>query len=156
MRFAALAFAVLGTAGIVVADAPLGKKPAYTDRELSPFPNAQAITKRIWVPGLDDGYVPQGVTFQAGVLFISSYRSTDPKQDRGPCRVFAVDPETGIVLSQIDLPSQCGHAMPIGIEDISFEPGGALWSLSEAGSRRWNAWSAFYPLALRIDVSLLR
>ena len=292
MRFAALAFAVLGTAGIAVAEAPLGKKPAYTDRELSPFPNAQAISKRIWVPGLDDGYVPQGVTFQAGVLFISSYRSTDPKQDRGPCRVFAVDPETGIVLSQIDLPSQCGHAggiargpgrnivvadsrhvfeievsglergkllrvvraaalagklkgsfaagaadglwlgayersgepklylipwaklrqpklseidtveavplpllaqgaafdgegdlwitrsgsrfgelvkldrktgavlvrhaMPIGIEDISFEPGGALWSLSEAGSRRWNAWSAFYPLAFRIDVSLLR
>ncbi len=252
----------------------------------------QAITKRIWLPGLDDGYVPQGVTFQAGVLFISSYRSTDPKQDRGPCRVFAVDPETGGALSQIDLPPQCGHAggiargpggnivvadsrhifeievsvrergkllrvvrvtaltgklkgsfaagtadglwlgayersgdpklyliawaklrqpklseadagealplpllaqgaafdgkgdlwitrsgsrfgelakldrksgavlarhaMPIGIEDISFEPGGALWSLSEAGSRRWNAWSAFYPLAFRIDVDRLR
>ncbi len=292
MRFAAAGFVLLGLTAGAFADGPLGAKPGYTARELSPLPNAQAITKRIWVPGLDDGYVPQGMTFQAGVLFISSYRSTDTKQDRGPCRVFAVDPETGRVLSHLDLPPQCGHAggiarapqgnivvadsrhaleievsglergkllrvvraagltgklkgsfaagtaeglwlgayersgdpklylvpwaklrqeklseadaseavslpllaqgaafdgkgdlwitrsgsrfgelvkldrksgtvlarhaMPIGIEDISFEPGGALWSLSEAGSQRWNAWSAFYPLAFRIDVDRLK
>ncbi len=292
MRFALVALAVLAAAGTALADAPLGKKPGYTARELSTLPNTQAITKRIWLPGLDDGYVPQGVTFQAGVLFVSSYRSTEPKQDRGPCRVFAIDPETGEVLSQLDLPPECGHAggiargpqgnivvadsrhvfeielsqrergklmrvvravaltgklkgsfaagtadglwlgayersgepklyriqwtklaqpklseadaskaislpllaqgaafdaagnlwvtrsgsrfgelvkldrnsgavlarhaMPIGMEDISFEPGGALWSLSEAGSQRWNAWSAFYPLAFRIDVDRLR
>lgn len=292
MRFAAAAFVFLALTAAAFADDPLGRKPGYTARELSPFPNAQSITKRIWLPGLDDGYVPQGVTFQAGALFISSYRSTDPKRDRGSCRVFAVDPETGIVLSQLDLPPQCGHAggiargpggnivvadsrhifeievsrrergkllrvvraaaltgklkgsfaageaeglwlgayersgepkfylipwtklrqsklsevdaseavplpllaqgaafdgkgdlwitrsgsrfgelmkldrktgavlvrhaMPIGIEDISFEPGGALWSLSEAGSQRWNAWSAFYPLAFGIDVDRLK
>ncbi len=45
--------------------------------------------------------------------------------------------------------------MPVGAEGISFEPGGALWTLSEAGSRRWSEWKAFYPLAFRFDVGLL-
>jgi len=292
MRTVAILFAFLALASAAQAQDVLGKRPAYTDRELTKFPNADAITAKIWLPGLDEGYVPQGVTFQGGVLYVSSYRSTDQKQDRGPCRVFALDPATGSVLSQLDLPSQCGHAggiargpngnivvadtrhvfeiglsrnergkmtgvvrsaalsgklkgsfaagttdglwlgayersgepklyriswanlsqvklseadadeaiplpllaqgaafdpagglwvtrsgsrfgelakldrksgevlarfaMPIGMEDISFEPGGALWSLSEAGSQRWNTWSAFYPLAFRIDVTRLK
>jgi len=59
-----------------------------------------------------------------------------------------LDRKSGAVLSR--------HDMPIGIEDVSYEPGGALWSLSEAGSKRWNAWPAFYPLAFRIDVKLLK
>lgn len=292
MRITASALAVLLLTGIAGAEAPLGKQPGYTSRALSPLPNGQAVTKSIWAPGLDEGYVPQGVTFLNGRLFISGYLSTDPAQDRGPCRLFTLDPASGRVLSFLDLPAQCGHAgglakgprgnifvadsrhlfeielserspgepgqvvrtvalsgqlkgsfaastadgiwlgayerngepklfripwaalrqpkiseaqaveaialpllaqgaafdgsgalwitrsssklgellkidrksgaillrfpMPIGIEDIGFEPDGALWSLSEAGSKRWNAWSAFYPLAFRLDVNLLK
>ncbi len=292
MRIAASVLATLLLTGLAGAEGPLGKQPAYTSRALSALPNGQAITKQIWLPGLDEGYVPQGVTFLNGRLFVSSYMSTDPNQSRGPCRVFMIEPETGRVLSHIDLPPQCGHAgglakgprgnifvadtrhlfeievkaqkpdefgrvlrvialagklkgsfaaatsdaiwlgayeregepklykipwaalqqqkiseaqaaeavtlplhaqgaafdanndlwvtrsgskfgellkldrksgavlsrhqMPIGLEDISFEPGGALWSLSEAGSKRWNAWSAFYPLAFQVDVKVLK
>lgn len=292
MRIATSAFAFLLLTGFAIAEGPLGKQPAYTSRQLSPLPNGQAVTRKFWLPGLEEGYVPQGVTFLNGRLFVSSYLSADPKQDRGPCRLFMIEPETGRVLSRLDLPAQCGHAggltkgqrgniivadtrhlfeieitkqkpdefgrvlrvialvgklkgsfaastsdaiwlgayeregepklfkipwaalqqpkiseaqateavalplnaqgaafdasndlwvtrsgskfgellkldrksgavllryeMPIGVEDISFEPGGALWSLSEAGSKRWNAWSAFYPLAFRVDVKLLK
>jgi hypothetical protein len=273
------------------AENPLGVKPAYTARELTPIPNAQAIERRIWLPGIDDGYVPQGIVFLNGTLFVSTYRSMDRKQDRGPCRLYALDTNSGVVFGHLDLPASCGHAggltigrpgrlivsdarvifeieltrseaqigrvtrsvklsdgvkgsfaaseedgfwlgqyerteigrihkfpwaalakkeltradaieevaaplysqgatfdgaggfwvmrsgsmlgelvrldrktsavverfqMPVGAEGISFESGGALWTLSEAGSRRWNEWKAFYPLALRFDPKLLK
>lgn len=47
-------------------------------------------------------------------------------------------------------------AMPVGAEGISFAPDGTLWTLSEAGSQRWNDWAAFYPLAFRFDPALLK
>jgi sugar lactone lactonase YvrE len=64
----------------------------------------------IWAPGIDDGYVPQGVTWADGAVYLSSYQSTDPRTDRGPCRLFKVDPESGNSLGQLDLPGDCGHA----------------------------------------------
>jgi hypothetical protein len=63
----------------------------------------------IWAPGIDDGYVPQGITVAEGLLLVSSYKSTDPKVDRGPCRVFKVDPQTGEYTGHFDLPEDCGH-----------------------------------------------
>jgi hypothetical protein len=267
-----------------------GTAPTYSERQLSPVPNAQALQRRIWLPGIDDGYVPQGIIFFDGKLFVSSYRSIDQKQDRGPCRLFALDPKSGAMLGHLDLPPSCGHAggltagqngrlivsdsriifeieltpgaqigrvtrslrlrgavkgsfvakerdgfwlgqyeraeparmfkfpwsaldkkeiseadavetisipvfaqgaafdfagalwlmrsgsamgelakidrktgavlarfdMPAGSEGISFEPGGALWTLSEAGSKRWSNWKAYYPLAFRFDMHLLK
>jgi sugar lactone lactonase YvrE len=64
----------------------------------------------IWAPVIDDGYVPQGLTWADGVLYLSSYQSIDPKIDRGPCRIYKVDPETGNTLGLFDLPEDCGHA----------------------------------------------
>ncbi len=274
------------------AQAPLGAKPTYTSRELTPVPNARAVQRRIWIPALDEGFVPQGIVFLDGRLFISGYFSIDRKQDRGPCRLIALDAKTGAALGHLDLPASCGHAgglargspgrlivtdarvlfeielmvragdpigrvvsrvkldppvkgsfvaseesgvwigqyeraeparmfrfpwaalgkktlaeadavetvsipalaqgaafdasgalwimrsgstlgeivkldrasgaslarfaMPAGGEGISFEPDGALWTLSEAGSRRWSHWKAFYPLALRFEMPLLQ
>lgn len=65
---------------------------------------------RIWSPGLADGWVPQGVAVGDGALWVAAYRSTDPKQSRGPCRVFRVDPAHGRVTGQFALPPSCGHA----------------------------------------------
>jgi streptogramin lyase len=48
------------------------------------------------------------------------------------------------------------HAMPVGAEGISFAPDGLFWTLSEAGSQRWNDWPAFYPLAFRFDPKRLQ
>lgn len=284
----AAAFLTLSSSGH--AEEPLGTKPAYVTRKLAPIPNVQALTRRIWLPGLQDGYVPQGLVYLDGKIFVSSYRSTTREQDRGPCRLFAMDAQNGAVLGHLDLPESCGHAgglaigqrghllvidtrvlfeveltkgqpigrvlrsvkirapvkgsfgaieadgfwlgqyerkepaymhkfawaslakdeiteadavavlpipifaqgaafdaagelwltrsgsklgelvkldretgaviarfeMPAGIEGISFEKGGALWALSEAGSQRWSAWAGFYPLALRFEIGRLK
>jgi hypothetical protein len=92
------------------ADEPLGRKPEASTRPLSDVPNASAIVARMWLPGHDEGYVPQGLAFSAGRLVLSTYRSTDPKQDRGPCRVFFIVPTSGTVEASLDLPASCGHA----------------------------------------------
>ena len=287
--FPLLIAAILIAAAPAFAQAPLGQAPAYSQRALTPVPNAPAMTRLIWVPGIDDGYVPQGLTYLGGALFVSSYLSTSILQDRGPCRLYRINPGTGAVTGQMDLPSTCGHAggiakgrrghivvadtriifeialdqgagigrvtrsakltgqvkgsfaagaadglwlgayerdgssrifkflwktlgketlgeadaaaslplperaqgaafdeagrlwimssgsrsgelarldsagavearyaMPAGSEDISFEPGGALWSLSEAGSRRWSGWATHFPVIFRLDVKKLR
>lgn len=88
----------------------LGKKPAHVWGGPSSVVNEQAITKMIWAPGIDDGYVPQGVTWAEGTLYLSAYQSTDPKTDRGPCRIYKVDTQSGATLGQFDLPTDCGHA----------------------------------------------
>lgn len=106
---ALLALAAMMVATPVLAD-PLGRRPIYSDRPLSAVPNEAAVTARIWAPGLDDGYVPQGVAFVGGALYISSYRSDNKEQDRGPCRLYRVDPRTGQVTASLDLPADCGHA----------------------------------------------
>jgi sugar lactone lactonase YvrE len=94
---------------IMAADV-LGEKPRHIWGGPSSVPNDQAITKRIWAPGIDDGYVPQGVTWADGVVYLSSYRSTDPKVDKGPCRIYKVDGKSGKTLGEFDLPEDCGHA----------------------------------------------
>jgi sugar lactone lactonase YvrE len=84
--------------------------PVYTDRTLSEAPNAGAMSRLIWSPGLDEGYVPQGLTVLDGAIFVGAYRSEDTKQSRGPCRIYRLDPKIGAVTGSLDLPSQCGHA----------------------------------------------
>ena len=265
-----------------------GAAPTYTDRKLSDVPNAAAMTARLWIPGLDEGFVPQGVAMVGTDLFVSSYRSVDSKQGRGPCRLYRIDPASGALHGTLDLPASCGHAgglargpsgrlfvadtravfevvldtaavgevvrtinltgavrgsfaagtedalwlgtyakdgeprlfkfsfaglkdvlgeadaaqslllpkeaqggafdasgrlwitrsgsrfgelmqldtmtgdvrgryaMPAGIEDLSFDADGQLWSLSEAGSRRWLGWETFFPVIFRIDPQRLR
>ncbi|MGD9829536.1 MAG: hypothetical protein AB7E70_16940 [Hyphomicrobiaceae bacterium] len=93
----------------VVAD-PLGQRPAYSGRSLSTVANGQAITRRIWVPGLAEGYVPQGLTVVDGALYLAAYKSRSKAQSRGPCRIFRLSPETGAVTGTLDMPSSCGHA----------------------------------------------
>lgn len=87
-----------------------GKKPAHVWGGPSSVANEQAITRAIWAPGIDEGYVPQGLTIADGQVLVSGYRSTDTKVDKGPCRVFRLDPATGALNGQFDLPEDCGHA----------------------------------------------
>ena len=94
---------------IMAADV-LGKKPRHVWGSPSSVVNVQALTKLIWAPGIDDGYVPQGLTVAEGSVLVSGYKSTDPKVDRGPCRVFKVDVKSGEYTGQFDLPEDFGHA----------------------------------------------
>lgn len=89
---------------------PLGVRPAHLSAFSAGVANYQAIDRLIWAPGIDDGYVPQGLAWGDGALYLSAYRSTDPKVDRGPCRLFRIDPDSGTTLGQFDLPPDCGHA----------------------------------------------
>ncbi|HUS97228.1 MAG TPA: hypothetical protein VMX97_10845 [Hyphomicrobiaceae bacterium] len=108
IRAAILAYFMLQT--LPASADSLGNRPAYTSRELSAVANREAITKSIWAPGIDDGYVPQGITFIEGGVYMSAYLSTTLSPARGPCRVYRLDPATGAVTSTLDLPSSCGHA----------------------------------------------
>jgi hypothetical protein len=88
----------------------LGVKPGYIWGGVSSVPNEQAIKKMIWAPGLEEGYVPQGLTFFAGNVLVAGYQSTDPKIDKGPCRIFSVSANDGKLTGYFDMPADCGHA----------------------------------------------
>jgi hypothetical protein len=88
----------------------LGQKPNYVHEITSSVPNMQAITRMIWAPGLEDGYVPQGMTYAGHAVYMSAYRSTNSKSGKGLCRIFKVEPKTGALLGHFDMDSKCGHA----------------------------------------------
>ena len=87
-----------------------GKKPQHVASQFPDTPNQQAIKQAIWAPGIDEGFVPQGMTWADGSVYISSYQSTNPKQDTGPCRLFKTNPVNGKLLGEFNLPAECGHA----------------------------------------------
>src|ERR1700719_846725 len=119
-RWLAVAAAALVT-GVCVAQvvvpaadtspAPIaGIAPSYGPKTVSAVPNATAIVRRIWLPGLDAGYDPQGLVVDGGGIYVSAYRSESLGVRRGPCRVIRIDIETGGPTGYVDVPSPCGHA----------------------------------------------
>ncbi len=62
-------------------------------------------------------------------------------------RLQKVDRDSGRIIAE--------YAMPAGIEDIEFAPDGMLWAVSEAGSKRWNAWPVFFPITFSLDPTAL-
>ena len=111
------ALALVGGAGISLADRDpevggpiLGTRPSYGPAPTMAVPNAAAIDRQIWMPGLDSGWDPQGLAYARGSLFVSAYRSRRFDTYRGPCRVFRLDPATGEETGRLDVPRPCGHA----------------------------------------------
>lgn len=112
------AFALIAVCGIAPVPhrlalgsrAILGQKPSYGPASISEVPNFAAIDRLIWVPGLDEGWDPQGLAIGEGNLFVSAYQSGGLWVNRGPCRVFRIDPETGTETGHFDVPPPCGHA----------------------------------------------
>ena len=113
-----LALAAIGACGIApmwsehdaAQPAILGAAPSYGPATITPVPNLAAAGPLLWVPGLDQGWTPQGLAFAAGDLLISGYRSERFRVNRGPCRVFRVDPASGRETGRFDVPAPCGHA----------------------------------------------
>lgn len=87
-----------------------GQKPQHVTGQFPNTPNQQAIKQAIWAPGINEGFVPQGVTWADNAVYISSYLSTNPRQDTGPCRLFKINPTDGKLLGEFNLPAECGHA----------------------------------------------
>lgn len=107
-----------------------GEPPGYTERTISATPMDSAIRQRHWAPGLNEGYVPQGLTFVRGTLLVGAYRSTEPQVNRGPARIFAVDPANGAVIGGFMLPDSIGHA-----DGLAASEDGGLLFLADSASR---------------------
>lgn len=90
----------------------MGTRPTYLDAVTESVPNRAALASRIWTPGLDEGYVPQGLTAADGYLLVSSYLpSPDLKSNTGPCRVFRIEQSTGNAAGTFELPvGACTHS----------------------------------------------
>ena len=110
-----LATIVLCAGAAVVAPLPgepvavLGTAPRIEPGELSQVPNADAITNRIWMPTLDAGFVPQGLTVAGNHVLVAAYHSTSYRRSRGENRVFAVDMKSGDSVGEFLLPDDVGH-----------------------------------------------
>ena len=110
-----LATIVLCAGAAVVAPLPgepvavLGTAPRIEPGELSRVPNADAITNRIWMPALDAGFVPQGLTVAGNHVLVAAYHSTSYRRSRGESRVFAVDMKSGDSVGEFLLPDDVGH-----------------------------------------------
>jgi sugar lactone lactonase YvrE len=87
-----------------------GARPGYGPAAVDAVPNEAAIGPRLWVPGLDDWYSPQGLALVGQNIFVSAYRSDASRVTRGPCRVFRIDPASGAETGHFDVPPPCGHA----------------------------------------------
>lgn len=118
---AAMLVAVLSaaTAAVVLpasaTEPPLGLAPTYSSRKLGVIPegqvpNAAAMTRHIWAPGIDEGYVPQGLSVVGSDIYLGTYKSVEASVSRGPCRLYRMDMATGSVTGILDLPPACGHA----------------------------------------------
>ena len=90
----------------------LGDKPTYLEATSEGVPNQQAIAQRIWTPGLDEGWVPQGLTVVDAFVLVAAYHpSPDLKSNTGPCRVFRLDRASGKSAGHFDMPTAaCTHA----------------------------------------------
>ena len=98
---ALFAEAATAEAGIV------GSRPTYSQRELADPPNAAAMRSRMWVPEIDLGYVPRGVTVAEGFVVLAAYNSEGM---RPRCRLFRIYPQTLAVIGRFDMPAACAHA----------------------------------------------
>ena len=101
------AWSALSAATAAVGADIAGTRPAYSNRALSQPPNADAIRARMWVPEIDLGFVPQGVTVAGDSVVLAAYNSEGglPR-----CRLYRINRRTLAVTERYDMPMTCGHA----------------------------------------------
>ena len=102
----------------------LGQKPLHVKELAHSYPNAQAVTPRIWAPGVDEGWTPQGLVVMGPYLIVSSYQEVHKGAPK--CRVYRIAKASGAVSGSFDMPEPCTHAG--GVADI----GGGLLVLADS------------------------
>lgn len=94
-----------GEASQAVPAGAMGQRPGYLKVLATSVPNEAAIGRKIFAPGLDDDFVPQGLAVVGAHILVSSYKPTpDMDSNNGPCRVFRIEARTGKPAGQFDLP----------------------------------------------------
>jgi len=91
-----------------------GQKPLHVKQLAAGYPNAQAVTPRIWIPGIDEGWTPQGLVVMGNYLIVTAYQ--DVHKNAPKCRVFRIARASGVVSGTFDMPEPCTHAG--GVADI--------------------------------------
>lgn len=104
----AIAFGAAIAATAALAVDPIGIKPKNVPGIRGTIPNDAAIVKKIWAPGIDQGYDPQGVTIAEGAVIVSGYAMN--AKGKETCGIFRVNPATGMVEGFFQLEAGCGHA----------------------------------------------
>lgn len=108
MRAIAAGLLLATLANGAAAEPVLGSAPSYAaGRTLTTAPNAEATDLRIWVPDLDAGDVPQGLTVLGDSVYVAAYREDKPgKED---CRIHRFDSATGAHTATAEVPATCSH-----------------------------------------------
>lgn len=91
------------------AEPPQGTPPGYAvEHTVTDGPNQDAMELRVWVPDLEAGDVPQGLTVLNDQVYVGAYR----EERAGPedCRIHRFDARTGAPTGSADLPAACSHA----------------------------------------------
>lgn len=101
----------------LAAPSTFGSKPTYLDAVAPQVPNEAAIGTRIFSPGLEEGWVPQGLAVAGPHLLVSAYRPTPDllKDTKGPCRVYRIDAATGAAAGQFDVPIESCNSHAGGV-----------------------------------------
>ena len=113
-RLEAIATCVLLMALPAGAQQLLGTKPKHVSELATSYPNAQAVTPRIWAPDLDEGWIPQGLVVIGKHALTTAYQ--DVHENAAKCRVFRIELDTGKTNGMFDMPEPCKHVG--GIADI--------------------------------------
>lgn len=105
---ALVAVLAAGMAPAAAAD-PLGTAPGYAAEHAIPaLPNGDAIDLTAWVPDLDQGDVPQGLTVLGRHVLVAAYR--EAKAGQQDCRIHRFDAATGAHAGSADVPAPCSHS----------------------------------------------
>lgn len=111
LPLSAIALVSALTAGMAPATAadPLGTPPAYAAEHTIPaLPNGDTIELTAWVPDLDQGDVPQGLTVLGDQVLVAAYR--EGRAGPEDCRIHRFDMRSGAHTGSADVPAACGHS----------------------------------------------
>lgn len=84
--------------GVSMSDV-VGDRPRYVDGALARFDNDSAVCRAVWLPRLDEWFVPQGLALDGRTAWVSGYRWRKGYGNR-PCWIMHVDLRNGRLLGE--------------------------------------------------------
>ncbi|HEX4938429.1 MAG TPA: hypothetical protein VFX11_07125 [Candidatus Kapabacteria bacterium] len=93
-----------------------GEKPRYLQQVSMDFDNAAAVQQALFVPALDDGFIPQGLAQRKGAFYVSGYVQARDGQ-RPECRIYRLLKDKPRERILLPLPASCNHAGGLAMTD---------------------------------------